>query len=445
MKKIWKGLLVLLACGMLIFGAVACGGKGLSSSENSSSVVLSSESVSSIEESSSESVSLATECEHTVEEWVRSNEKTCDIALFYGTCTTCEDVIMVVGREHTYTESGTVEATCTSGGYDWKRCSVCGFKEKSNEVQPLTHDFGEWETYTAATCTRVGVEKQYCQRENCSHYESRTINALEHDLGEWETTVAATCYLAGEEIRYCKRDGCTHSYYDDTPYHESRIIDAIAPTEGHNVSNGKCVRCQKVENTDLRFIILNGAYQCFGIGNCKDRDIIIPKTYNNKAVTSIGDMAFEECYNLTNIEIPNSVTSIGYAAFRYCRGLTNIEIPNSVTRIGYSAFSNCSNLTSVIFEDTEGWTIGGNETIFDPYSSSYEDSSSSEDAVSSYEDFSSSEEDVVSSYEDSSSEEYSSEEDSSEEGISFSTVLADASTAAYYLTNRYCFETWIKK
>lgn len=64
-------------------------------------------------------------------------------------------------------------------------------------------------------------------------------------------------------------------------------------------------------------------------------------------VTSIGDHAFEECADLTSIEIPNSVTNIGQFAFESCRGLTSIDIPDSVTRIGSGAFECCNNITSI--------------------------------------------------------------------------------------------------
>lgn len=73
-------------------------------------------------------------------------------------------------------------------------------------------------------------------------------------------------------------------------------------------------------------------------------------TYNSitYSVTSIGESAFEGCWNLTSIEIPNSVTSIGESAFFYCTSLTSIEIPSSVTSIGAWAFSGCTSLTSVV-------------------------------------------------------------------------------------------------
>jgi len=56
-------------------------------------------------------------------------------------------------------------------------------------------------------------------------------------------------------------------------------------------------------------------------------------------LATIGDNAFQNCTNLTNIAIPTNVTSIGDFAFSGCTGLTDIIIPASVTSIGFCAFS----------------------------------------------------------------------------------------------------------
>ena len=65
------------------------------------------------------------------------------------------------------------------------------------------------------------------------------------------------------------------------------------------------------------------------------------------SVTTIGQSAFEQCYDLTSVTIPNSVTTIGNRAFEGCSGLTSVTIPNSVTTIGDRAFYSCSELTSL--------------------------------------------------------------------------------------------------
>ena len=103
-------------------------------------------------------------------------------------------------------------------------------------------------------------------------------------------------------------------------------------------------------------------------------EVVIPESVEHQgttySVTSIGDWAFEDCFDLTSVTIPNSVTSIGdYAfclcvyltsvtignsvksigkeAFYWCYSLTSVTIPNSVTSIGELAFYNCDGLTSV--------------------------------------------------------------------------------------------------
>ena len=69
-----------------------------------------------------------------------------------------------------------------------------------------------------------------------------------------------------------------------------------------------------------------------------------------EGITSICNVAFCNCSNLTSVTIPSSVTSIGSEAFEGCSSLTNITLPDSVTSISEWAFA-CSNLTSIALPD----------------------------------------------------------------------------------------------
>ena len=75
--------------------------------------------------------------------------------------------------------------------------------------------------------------------------------------------------------------------------------------------------------------------------------VIMPDT-----VTEIRKNAFGFCTGLTSIIIPNSVTEIGELAFYYCSGLTSIVIPNSVIKIRFRAFAKCASLISIVIPDS---------------------------------------------------------------------------------------------
>ena len=81
--------------------------------------------------------------------------------------------------------------------------------------------------------------------------------------------------------------------------------------------------------------------------SCLEDALIIPDTIDGRKVTSIGDGAFQGCYGLTTITIPESVTSIGEKAFSDCDRLTSVTIPDSVTSIGTGAFFYCPHMADV--------------------------------------------------------------------------------------------------
>ena len=106
-------------------------------------------------------------------------------------------------------------------------------------------------------------------------------------------------------------------------------------------------------------------YVVTGMGSCTDTNLVIPSTYENKPVTSIGEEAFEGCDSFISVTIENGIISIGDSAFDGCPLLTSITIPNSITLIGDSAFADCYQITSVNYIGTiEQWC---NISLDDPF------------------------------------------------------------------------------
>ena len=81
-------------------------------------------------------------------------------------------------------------------------------------------------------------------------------------------------------------------------------------------------------------------------------NIIIPSTvfYDGAdyCVTSIGNMAFLGCEELTSVSLPNSIVDIEERAFSDCISLTSVILSDSLNNIGKSAFSGCRSLTSIV-------------------------------------------------------------------------------------------------
>jgi uncharacterized repeat protein (TIGR03803 family) len=81
----------------------------------------------------------------------------------------------------------------------------------------------------------------------------------------------------------------------------------------------------------------------------------------SNSVTSIGDGAFADCTNLSNVTLDTNVADIGNSAFAGCN-FTNIMIPSSVTNIEDFAFVFCYGLTTV---DFAGDAPNADATVFE--------------------------------------------------------------------------------
>ncbi len=147
-----------------------------------------------------------------------------------------------------------------------------------------------------------------------------------------------------------------------------QMIDENGTFGGYNSDyNGKIVIPSKIEYNGVEYSVTGIGDGAFG--NCNNiTDIVVPNS-----VTSIGVESFQQCgmksvtlpnsikklgdrsfaySKLLTIDIPNSVTEIGVQSFEYCSNLISINIPNSVLNIGDEAFMMCTSLSSVSIANT---------------------------------------------------------------------------------------------
>ena len=150
-----------------------------------------------------------------------------------------------------------------------------------------------------------------------------------HNFGEWKITKTPTCTEEGKKERSC-----------DCGKTEEEILSPIK----HSFVEGVCAVCGK----GFSYVIKeDGTYEIKGY-NGGEKDVVIPATYKNVAVTSIGECAFLNCSALS-IEMPDTITEIKRYAFDGCNKLKKIEIGKNVARVGQAAFFCCTSAEEVFF------------------------------------------------------------------------------------------------
>ena len=129
------------------------------------------------------------------------------------------------------------------------------------------------------------------------------------------------------------------------------LAGIIQPVKAETIASGTCGDNLTWTLTDSGTLTISGTGEMYDYDSrpiawsYKIREVQI-----EKGVTSIGNMAFNLCSNLTSVTIPEGVMSIGDGAFANCTSLTSITLPEGVASIGDWAFRSCINLSSVILQ-----------------------------------------------------------------------------------------------
>lgn len=230
-----------------------------------------------------------------------------------------------------------------------------------SEPKKTYYDFERWDnggkiekgSVGDITITAIYSAIVYQIYYKCGSGCSDSVNPTEYTI-ESETIVLKDAYYINADFIEWQKDG---QKITEIPKGSFGDLCIIAVWDMYDVrlteSDGTYTVVGK--NTDKTDIVIKSSYKgkpvtsigALAFDNCYNlMSVSIPNS-----VTSIGAFAFDDCYNLVSISIPNSVTTIGNSAFQGCSGLTSVTIPGSVTSIGYRAFYNCVGLTSITFED----------------------------------------------------------------------------------------------
>lgn len=133
----------------------------------------------------------------------------------------------------------TTPATCEADGVKTYTCT-CG-ETKTEAVDKLGHEYGEWTTVKDATCEEAGQEERVCSHD-ASHKETREVESIGHDWDEGTVLKEPTFETEGEMLFTCKHDS-THTRKE------------TIPTITYNFTKGEGTTWNKESSISAQFIV----------------------------------------------------------------------------------------------------------------------------------------------------------------------------------------------
>ena len=308
---------------------------------------------------------------HAFGEWNETKAPTCtEDGQASRYCANCDasETRSVAKLGHKY-EAVVTAPTCTEGGYTTYTCA-CGDTYVADETEALGHTPVSIPGYPA-TCEAPGMtDGSYCSVCDATITAQEVIPATGH------TPVVIPGYPAT-----CEAPGMTDGSY-------CSVCDAtitaqeVIPALGHSYENGSCVNCgaadpnfnaviatgwsgyttwtltadgvltfvpsgEKLENGETN---LKNYWKVNGVlslpwGEYAEQ---ITKVVVSEGIHDIGQMAFYELPNLTEVQLPSTIVEIRGYAFKNCAKLTTINLEN-VDFIREGAFYGCAALENISF------------------------------------------------------------------------------------------------
>ena len=226
------------------------------------------------------------------------------------------------GHTHDLQYIEAIDPTCTEeGNRAYWYCSGCGkyYADGSaiNElnygswtIAALGHNFADWQTVTAATCTENGEQQRFCI--DCGAKETGIIAASGHDYTQ--SIVPPTCSAQGYTLHTCRNCGNTYSdnFTDMTAhtYGEWQQIKNPTCTE-EGLQQHFCTECGHKETEVVAALGHSyGDWEIFENANCTEkgcerRECIRCDIFEEREVPALG-------HDYKSKIVPPTCTEQGY-------------------------------------------------------------------------------------------------------------------------------------
>lgn len=130
-------------------------------------------------------------------------------------------------------------------------------------------------------------------------------------------------------------------------YIDNKLVTEIVIPSYVTKMNEFFAGCSSIEKITISKSVedIQGAFH-----NMKNLKVVIIE--ENSSLTEISQEAFQDCVNLTNIELPSGIKEISHRAFQGCASLEKVIIPEGVTSLHTDVFYGCCSLKEVVLPST---------------------------------------------------------------------------------------------
>ena len=268
--------------------------------------------------------------------------------------------------------------TCNTPGESNVCCMECGDVLETITIPATGNHNAVVISAVAATCSSTGrTEGSKCKDCNTILVEQKETPKISHTevtLDAVESTCAATGLTAGTKCSVCNEILIAQTPTEKKSHTPGEWVVSVKPTKTEDGTKIlPCSECNETLDTGVAYAtgslglvyeLSDDGYSYYlaNIGTCTDAEVVVPKVYDNKIVTAIGDTAFvsrdaQSTSNpnnttITTIVLPDTIKTIGKAAFAYCTSLSTIVLPENLEAIDMYAFMGCSSLETIIVPDS---------------------------------------------------------------------------------------------